>query len=423
MTKPNRQTRIATTAGIGIAHAFKGFGDWIEVFKAGTHTDAKGCTVSFSEGDLDQMVANIALGAAPAVLGHPKHDDPAYGWADQVKREGASLFAKFSDVHPEFEAGVASGAYRNRSVSVIKDADHGWRLQHVGWLGAMRPAIAGLKPVAFAADQVDAHEFSADDLTTSWAIGDIASLFRGLRDWLIGEKGVEVADRTLPTWSIDSVNSAATRIREQAMVEEATCMPAGSDALATGLAPMFTAADQPGGHNVPNPLTQADIDRAVAEATERVRAETSAQFSAQTTATAAELAALRAERQAERIGLQVTDWTAKGLVTPAEASGLKEFMAAIDGQAQEFTFSAATGEVKKTPAQWFAAFMAARKPVVKLGLQLGGDDTAAPGLDAADPQAIAHQAREYQAAEAAKGHTIAIDQAVTAVMARAAKAA
>jgi hypothetical protein len=95
------------------AHDFKGLGDWIEVFKAGQHVDSKGTECAFSVADLDQMVANVALGKPPAVLGHPKHDDPAFGWAE-LKRDGEALFARFDDVNPAFEAGVKSGAYRNR---------------------------------------------------------------------------------------------------------------------------------------------------------------------------------------------------------------------------------------------------------------------------------------------------------------------
>ncbi|MFD2451694.1 hypothetical protein [Ideonella paludis] len=47
------------------AHAFKGLADWIEVFKAGAHTDSKGTECAFSTADLDQMVANVALGKPP----------------------------------------------------------------------------------------------------------------------------------------------------------------------------------------------------------------------------------------------------------------------------------------------------------------------------------------------------------------------
>ena len=57
-------------------------GQWINVFRAGTHTDSTGRVVTFTQADLDQIVANHDLGAAPAVIGHPKHNDPAYVWVN-----------------------------------------------------------------------------------------------------------------------------------------------------------------------------------------------------------------------------------------------------------------------------------------------------------------------------------------------------
>lgn len=395
-------------------HDFKGLADWIEVFRAGTHTDSKGRKLTFTEADLDQMVTNVALGAAPAVLGHPQHNDPAYAWANDVKRDGTSLYAKFSDINPDFEAGVASGAYRNRSVSVIKDADHGWRLQHVGWLGAARPAIAGLKPVEFSAG-AETHEFSADDMTTAWAIDDIATVLRSVREYLISAASLEVADRVVPGWRIDSITQAANRIREQALAEDAA-----EGAPVNGLQPMFTAPTattvSPTGATMA--LTPEDLARTAAETEARLRAELTAQFAAQTATTAAELQRLQAERQAERIGAQIHDWKARGLVLPAEEAGLREFMGAIETGDGEFTFSAATGPVKQTRAQWFAQFMAGRKPVVRLGQQLAGDDTAGTHVDPNNARAIADAASEFQAAEAKAGREISIELAVTKVMAK-----
>ena len=98
-----------------------------------------------------------------------------------------------------------------------------------------------------------------------------------------------------------------------------------------------------------------------------------------------------------------------------------EFMAAIEqGGAGEFAFTAAGTEAKRLPATWFAEFMAARKPLVRLGARQGDApaDGAGGALDLQDAQAIAGAAREFQAAEAAAGRVVPIDQAVTRVMAR-----
>jgi hypothetical protein len=391
-----------TAAAVPPLHDFKGLSDWIEVFRAGTHTDSKGVTVSFTAADLDEMAANtVKLGPAPAVLGHPKHNDPAYGWG-QAKREGDSLFVKFDDINPAFEAGVASGAYRNRSVSVYKDPAHGWRVRHVGWLGASPPAIDGLKPLEFAAEPSDLHEFSVSAWDVSSALEDLASLLRGQRERLIATEGLEVANEALPEWRLASITATAARIRE-----------AGNETHTT---PRLFNTPTGAGMS----LTQADLDRTASETEARVRAELGSQFTAST----AELAQLKAERQRERIAAQITGWKAAGLLLPAEEPGLAEFMAALEGGAEAgtFEFTAATGQAptKKSPAEYFAEFVAARGALVKLagpgGASHTGNTDPAPKVDASDYQAIARAANEFQAAEAKAGREIGIDAAVAHVI-------
>lgn len=380
------------------AHEFKGLSDWIEVFRAGTHTDSKGRSCTFTEADLDQMVSNLALGAAPAVLGHPKHNDPAYAWvkADGAKREGNSLFVKFEDINPAFEAGVNSGAFRNRSVSVFQDKDAGWRMRHVGWLGAAAPAIDGLTPLDYSAE-VDAYEFDTEDWDIGYALGDTAELLRGLREQLIADKGIEAADAALPNWRIQSVADAAERVKAAARAE--------SDQVTTG---SFSQPNTTGGGMS---ISQEQLDAAVAKARKEAEDAAAANFAA----SQAELTRLQGERQAERIGVLITGWTAGGKITPAQTEGLAEFMTSIEGGAGEFTFSAADkSEVKKAPAQFFAEFMDKLKPVVKLGNQsdLGGDQNA---IDRTDANQIADRAREYMKEQEGKGLSVSLPEAVAYV--------
>jgi hypothetical protein len=380
------------------AHEFKGLSDWIEVFRAGTHTDSKGRSCTFTEADLDQMVSNLALGAAPAVLGHPKHNDPAYAWvkADGAKREGNSLFVKFEDINPAFEAGVNSGAFRNRSVSVFQDKDAGWRMRHVGWLGAAAPAIDGLTPLDYSAE-VDAYEFDAEDWDIGYALGDTAELLRGLREQLIADKGIEAADAALPNWRIQSVADAAERVKAAARAE--------SDQVTTG---SFSQPNTTGGGMS---ISQEQLEAAVAKARKEAEDAAAANFAA----SQAELTRLQGERQAERIGALITGWTAGGKITPAQTEGLAEFMTSIEGGAGEFTFSAADkSEVKKAPAQFFAEFMDKLKPVIKLGNQsdLGGDQNA---IDRTDANQIADRAREYMKEQEGKGLSVSLPEAVAYV--------
>lgn len=380
------------------AHEFKGLSDWIEVFRAGTHKDSKGRSCTFSVADLDQMISNLALGAAPAVLGHPKHNDPAFAWVkpDGAKREGDSLFVKFEDINPAFEAGVNSGAYRNRSVSVFQDKDAGWRMRHVGWLGAAAPAIDGLTPLDYSAE-VDAYEFDAEDWDIGYALGDTAELLRGLREQLIADKGIEAADAALPNWRIQSVADAAERVKAAARAE--------SDQVTTG---SFSQPNTTGGGMS---ISQEQLDAAVAKARKEAEDAVAANFAA----SQAELTRLQGERQAERIGALITGWTAGGKITPAQTEGLAEFMTSIEGGAGEFTFSAADkSEVKKAPAQFFAEFMDKLKPVVKLGNQSDAG-VKQETVDPTDASQIADRAKSYMKEQADKGMTVSLPEAVAFV--------
>lgn len=128
----------------------------IEVFKTGLHTDSAGNAREWNEGDLDNIVENYnsRTDDAPVVVGHPKADSPAYGWVSGLKRAGNVLTASLKDVNPDFKKMVTGGAFKNRSIALNPDLT----LRHVGFLGAMAPAVKGLKPVQFK-DHGAASEF------------------------------------------------------------------------------------------------------------------------------------------------------------------------------------------------------------------------------------------------------------------------
>lgn len=385
-TKPNTMTGLA---------------GWVEVFKAGSHIDSKNRPVTFSQADLDQMIENHKLGAAPAVIGHPKMDSPAYAWVAELKREGDSLFARFDDINPAFEAGVKSGAYRNRSVSVFPDKDHGWRMRHVGWLGGKAPAIEGLQPVEFAGADEDSHEFAAPGYSLVWAMEAAGKLLRGLREWIVAEKGIDAADKVLPLWEIDGVIEGASQARTQFQEADA--------------GRLFSQSDNPGGSMS---ISKEDLDAAIAKALADGKAAATVEFASKDQ----ELTQLRIKVRSDRIGGLIKGWKAEGKVLPAEELGLAEFMGALEDAESEFTFSAGDGkEAKKTPAVFFAEFMAARSPLIKLGRTTRtGDDPGTSAVDLQDSKAIAKAASTFQASEAKEGRVISIEAAVTHVTSQAA---
>lgn len=125
---------------------FRGFGDWVEIFRGGKQMDSKG-----QEHDGDALIEKAlatfdpAYHEPPAVIGHPKEDAPAYGWVQELKKIGDTLHARFKQVVPEFEDAVKSGLFKKRSAAFYPDG----RLRHVGFLGAMPPAVKGLADVRF----------------------------------------------------------------------------------------------------------------------------------------------------------------------------------------------------------------------------------------------------------------------------------
>jgi hypothetical protein len=69
----------------------------------------------------------------------------------------------------------------------------------------MPPAVKGLKDASFAEGEEGVIEFG------DWDDRTIARLFRGIRDWLIGEKGKEVADQVIPDWEVQSLADSAAQ--------------------------------------------------------------------------------------------------------------------------------------------------------------------------------------------------------------------
>lgn len=131
----------------------------VEIFRTGTHTDSSGHTRTWTKSDLEKIVRSYdpKEHEAPVVIGHPQEDHPAYGWVERVKIVGDRLLADFNQVVDEFAQAVKDGLFKKRSIALYPDGS----LRHVGFLGAMPPAVKGLKNVAFSkCDDIREYEFS-----------------------------------------------------------------------------------------------------------------------------------------------------------------------------------------------------------------------------------------------------------------------
>lgn len=316
---------------------FAGFDDYIEVARVGEWMPKEGKPVSFSAADLDEFVRNHdPKNPVPIVIGHPDKTQasPAFGWSEKVRRFGDGLFVKFTDVNPAFVEGVKKKAWPNRSIRAAK-GKNGWGLVHVGFLGAAPPAIPGMEAISFAAPEGEVFDFSADWYTVEAQAG----LWRRFKNWLIGEKGQEVADSIVPEWDIESLTRSAANQRAEELVQ-----PPEQPAMASS-------------------FSQADLDQAVTVAL-KAQNDKTAELERQ-------LAEARKARADQERQVNLSAWQGKVTaaidkgVPPALLTGLPEFAASLAAgeQVVEFDFSAPAGEGKTTTttikvAEWLDQHLA-----------------------------------------------------------------
>ncbi|HHA2483914.1 TPA: hypothetical protein ACOEN0_004165, partial [Stenotrophomonas maltophilia] len=121
----------------------------LQIFKAGTHVAEDGRTLTFSEADVQQIADSYdpALHEAPIVVGHPKTDDPAYGWGKTLQAKDGLLVAEPHNVDPAFAELVNNGRFKKISASIFMPDSPGnptpgkYYLRHIGFLGAQPPAV------------------------------------------------------------------------------------------------------------------------------------------------------------------------------------------------------------------------------------------------------------------------------------------
>jgi hypothetical protein len=203
----------------------------IQIFKPGKRTAMSGVTLDFSDADLQATAAayDPAKHEAPLVVGHPKHDDPAYGWAASLAYADGALEAMPSQVNADFADMVDAGAFKKVSASFyLPDAPNNpvpgvFYLRHIGFLGAQAPAVKGLRNPEFADAEEGVVEFA------EWDDVDNASLWRSLRDWIIGKFGQEEADKVVPGYTVKNLEQSAQDELKESLNEESTAgAPAAS---------------------------------------------------------------------------------------------------------------------------------------------------------------------------------------------------
>lgn len=149
----------------------------IEIFKAGKRPDAHGTVVEITPADLQQAVDayDVAYHEAPAVIGHPTMEAPAYAWVKGLQLDGDVLKAELDQVHPEFAEMVTDGRFKKVSASfyLANSPDNPKQgslyLRHVGFLGAMPPAVKGLRNPEFSESEQGIVDFCEEATTQATA--------------------------------------------------------------------------------------------------------------------------------------------------------------------------------------------------------------------------------------------------------------
>ncbi len=119
----------------------------VEVLRVGTFKDSSDTEHTFTEADLNKIASSYdpTRYEAPVVIGHPSDSAPAYGWIKSAFVKGKSLFLELKNLVPEFVDVCRKGMYKKRSISLYPDRT----IRHLGFLGAMPPAIKGLADCSF----------------------------------------------------------------------------------------------------------------------------------------------------------------------------------------------------------------------------------------------------------------------------------
>lgn len=364
----------------------------IEIFRTGTHRAMDGSEHVFDAARLQEIVGTYdpATHEAPIVVGHPEHDDPAFGWVKGLRVDGDRLIAETDQVDPEFADMVKAGRFKKRSPAFYAPDSKGnptpgkWHLRHVGFLGAMPPSVKGLKPAAFAAD--DSFVAFGDMETVGRILRSVASALQRVREFIIESSSVEQADKVLPGWSIETINE------QTAWLDDKTKSPAWSEP-----------------ENPENDVSTQDIAKRQKELDDR-----DAAIAAKETDLAKRAQAARLATDAAFVEGLVTE----GRVLPAEKDGLVAFMGTLPETEDAVAFGEGEKAKKTSPVAFLQGFLKGLPKRVDFSERAPGGAGGEPPSN--DAVAFAEQIRTEQAEVLRKtGSEISVTEAAARIKKRA----
>ncbi|WP_319778437.1 hypothetical protein [Maridesulfovibrio sp.] len=370
----------------------------IEIFKCGKHKDMSGKELDFSEAELVACAAcyDPALHEAPLVLGHPKHNDPAYGWVSSLSFSEGSLLVEPDQVETSFAEAVKAGRYKKISASFYQpDSTNNpvpgsYYLRHVGFLGGQVPAVKGLKPVEFAGNDEDCVTVEFGEELT------VARILRSVREFFVEKFGKEEADKAMSSWDVDWLQEQAAR--EDGRAEFSEDEHSTPDNSGQGEEEMKKKG-KPDDSGAEDQAANAPDNQSEIDALKKQNAEFAEQFR-------------RRDAKDEVKGL-----VDAGQLTPAIADGLVDFMAGLDTDGTTIVeFGEGDDQKKLSPRKFMSDFLKRLPQQVDFGEQSkGSEDDENPGGMSAEE--VANEAVSYRESMNSKGVVLSATEAVEAVKA------
>ncbi|WP_113632168.1 hypothetical protein DUT67_14815 [Pectobacterium peruviense] len=388
----------------------------LAVFAPGTHTAVDGRTVTFTLDNCIDLASSYdpALSEAPFVIGHPSLTAPAYGWAKRLEVRDGLVYAEPKQVNPAFAEAFNAGSYKKRSLSIyLPDTPNNpkpghYYARHVGFLGAVPPAIKGLPDVQFS-------EASGDNAPLEFALPFetelLADLLRGVRDYLVEKEGSERADQILPQWRIKSLEEMATKANNSVI-------------------PQLAYAEEHPVDEKEQALAKREEDLAKREAALALKEKNPS--TATTTTPADELAKREADLQAReaKIAAQekanaeagkkqrrddITSFAdslvTAGKILPRQKNSLVEVLFSLGNE--PISFADGSASVSEKPEVLLRKLLEEKPNVMDFSEKSLG--TGSEPLDFADVSAVADQARTYQAEQLKLGRSVSTTDAVNHV--------
>lgn len=399
----------------------------LPILPAGRHTALDGRPVEFTEAILQEIAETYdpALHEAPLVIGHPKLNGPAYGWAKGLEVRDGMLFAEPHQVVPEFAEAANRKMYKKRSASVYLPDSPGnpvpgkHYLRHIGFLGAMPPAIKGI-PDAELNFAEDDGGLALEFAEPPYALTGVTDILRRMRDYFVEREGAERADQLIPNWQLQSIEEDARRRaddkKESAAFTAFSEQPteAGAEAAAASAAAAAEPDNaSPGGGKATSAADADVLDKTTQQEPSMTPEEREQQLVEREQKVAGEEAKI-ALRQAEEKRTAVTEFAeglvAHGKLLPRQKLPMVELILSLPAAPLEF--AEGDQQVTKGGEEVLRDFLDSLPPQVDFAEK---SRSSVRDLDVDDANAIAAKATAYQTEQRQAGREISISQAVSHV--------